>query len=93
MILFLGLRFKGNRNKQAGKGAKELFTNPPLVRYHSISMGLRAKVHLLEILHADIRSCILRVEDIDMGLDHPFADNFSCLVTYTGSEAKVILMP
>lgn len=56
-------------------------------------MGLRAKVHLLEILHADIRSRILRVEDIDVGLDHPFADNFSCLVTYTGSEAKVILMP
>ena len=56
-------------------------------------MGLRAKVHLLEILHADIRSCILRVEDVDMGLDHLFADNFSCLLTYIGSEAKVTLMP
>ena len=56
-------------------------------------MGLRAKVHLLEILHADITSHILRVEDVNMGLDHLFADNFSCLLTYTGNEAKVILMP
>ena len=72
-----------------GKGAAY---KSPLVRHHSISMELGANVHLLQH-HADLGNYILRVDEVDMGLQHVFGDSFSGLLTYMGKQATVILKP
>ena len=51
---------------------QKLLINPHLSEHHSISVGLWVKVHL----HADTGHCILRMEDVDMVLQHLLADNF-----------------
>ena len=66
--------------QERGKGAAY---KSPLVRHHSIFMGLGAKVHLLQH-HADLGNYILRVDEVDMGLQHFFGDGFSGLLTYMG---------
>ena len=66
--------------QERGKGAAY---KSPLVRHHSISMELGANVHLLQH-HADLGNYILRVDEVDMGLQHIFGDSFSGLLMYTG---------
>ena len=51
-----------------------------------MSMGLWAKVHLLWLLHDDIRCRILGMKEVNMGLNPLFADNCSCSLNIDGQN-------
>ena len=71
--------------------AKSCLQTPTVTR-DFISMGLQVKLCLLQLLLADIRHVILRIEDDNMSLQYLFADNLVAHLHVQTKQATVIFV-